>query len=495
MLRFVVEQAAAGRRLARREWLRLGGWGLGALCLPPFGQLATRAALAATSMADESRAKAPHSFAARDGFGRARSVIFVYLSGGLSQLDSWDPKPEAPDTVRSVFAPIATRVPGTYVCEHLPRLAQLADRYTLLRSLSHDDTDHGSATYLTLTGRFHARKSSNPPPSPLDQPTHGAVLTRVRPTERFPATAATLNGPALVPMLPAAGQFAGFLGPRYEPLVVPEPGGPQPLAGLDPLDELPVVRMRERLSLKQELDRARHDWEAEPRLIEASHWYRQAIELLASDTARAAFDLSREPAAVRARYGEHRQGRACLLARRLVEAGVPLVTVIWSPSNRGQDERPDETDAYGWDTHNDIFTALRDRLFPRFDQSLSALLEDLDARGLLDSTLVVAVGEFGRAPTIALEQNFAGSSPGRKHWANAYSALFAGAGVARGAVVGATDRLGGSPVTRRYNPTDLAATLYWALGLDPAIHFTDDLGRTFPLATGAPIAALYGGSA
>jgi hypothetical protein len=221
-------------------------------------------------------------------------------------------------------------------------------------------------------------------------------------------------------------------------------------------------------------------------------WYRQAYDLLAAPRARHAFDLTREPASVRDRYGRYRSGQACLLARRLVEAGVPWVTVVFNRSNRGQDKNPDQSEAYGWDTHNDIFAALKAHLLPRFDQTVSALLLDLEARGLLDTTLVVCVGEFGRAPRVALERNFAGSTPGRKHWAMAYSAVLAGAGVARGGVVGASDRNGAYPSTSPVGPGDLAATMLAALGLEPDGHYTDLSGRPYRIAEGQPIAGLYG---
>jgi hypothetical protein len=215
--------------------------------------------------------------------------------------------------------------------------------------------------------------------------------------------------------------------------------------------------------------------------------------MLSSPQTRQAFDLDAEPAALRDRYGRHRSGQALLLARRLVEAGVPYINVIWNHSNRGQDDHPDDTDLYGWDTHNDIFDSLKERLLPRFDASFSALIEDLDQRGLLAETLVVCMGEFGRAPRVALEPKFAGATPGRKHWPTVYSIALAGAGVQRGAVIGASDRLGGEPITERYGPWDVAATIFHALGIDPAGHYTDPLGRPFPIATGRPIEELYRG--
>jgi hypothetical protein len=420
-------------------------------------------------------------------------VILVFANGGQSQIDMWDPKPSAPLDVRGAFQPISTAVPGVQFCEHMPRVARVADRFTVVRSMSHEDLDHGSAAYLALTGVYHARRSSNPPPSPNDIPTYGAVLRRLQPKSRFVCDAVHVNGPALVPREVGPGQDGGFLGRAFEPLVVGDPSSAAgAIPGMEPLVELPPLRLNNRLSLKQTLDHYAQRLEAHQQALDMTRLYHQAYNMLASPRARQAFDLEAEPAAVRDRYGRHRSGQALLLARRLVEAGVPYINVIWNQTNRGQDVDPEDTDVYGWDTHNDIFDALRDRLLPRFDESFSALIEDLDERGMLDQTLVVCMGEFGRAPRVALEPKFAGATPGRKHWASVYSIVAAGAGVQRGAVVGASDRLGGEPITERYGPWDVAATMYHALGIDPKGHYTDTLGRPYLITTGRPIEAIYG---
>ena len=462
-------------QITRREWLRIGGLGL-----------------LASSVRGGGRSEGAISASSAPGFGRAKSVILVYCSGGQSQLDTWAPKPDAPDGIRGEFAAIPTSVPGTFVCEHMPRLARLADKYTIVRSVSHDDLDHGSASYLALTGRFHPKKSSNPPPSPLDYPTYGAMLKRVRPNPRFPYEAVHVNGPALVPQLPAPGQDGGFLGREYEPLVLGDVNAESvAVPDLAPLPDLNSGRLQSRHSLKALLDDRCAALEADRKLLDMSNLYRQAFELLASPRCRQAFDLSAESPTLRDRYGRHRSGQACLMARRLVEAGVPLVTVVFNHMNRGQDLNTADTDFYGWDTHNDIFEAMKVHLLPRFDASFATLLEDLDERGLLDETLVVCMGEFGRAPRIALEAKFAGTTPGRKHWASVYSVVLAGAGVKRGAVYGASDRIGATPSLDRVEPGDLAATMFSALGINPASHFTDTLGRPFEIATGRPIRGLY----
>ena len=481
-LRFVIDDAISNAGLSRREWLRIGGlsgWGL-----------------AATTGRDGSRVCAAEveSLEPRPpGFGRAKSVIVLYASGGQSQLDTWDPKPDAPEGIRGEFQSIATSLPGVRVCEHMPQLARLADRYTIVRSMAHDDLDHGSATYLSLTGQFHPRKSSNPPPRDEDAPALGAILQRVRPAQRFPYTAVHVNGPLLVPELPSPGQYGGFLGRKFEPLTVGDVSDSAVvLDGLEPQPDLPLVRQTSRTSLLDAIDRTRRQFNSDRNALELSELYRQAHSLLESPQCRHAFDLSQESDRVRDRYGRFRSGQACLLARRLVEAGVPLITVFLNHSARGQDKSPDETDLYGWDTHNDIFYAMREHLLPRFDICFSALLEDLDRRGLLDSTLVVCMGEFGRAPRVALEPNFAGSTPGRKHWASVYSIVMAGAGVKRGHIVGASDRIAAYPETTPLTPGDIAATMFSSLGLDPSSHYTDAGGRPFPLATGKPIGELYG---
>ena len=424
------------------------------------------------------------------GFGRAKSVLVVVASGGQSQLETFDPKPDSPLEVRGQFGAIETTVPGTFLCEHLPRLAKLAHRYAIVKSMSHDDLDHGSALYLTLTGQYHQRLSSNPPPRETDHPFFGSVLEQARPASKFLRTSVLINGSALVPFEPGPGQFAGLLGRRFDSLVIGDVTTGQPaIPGLERLDNVDSKRHALRQQLLQELEQ--HKLPAAQPTIDMQTLYQQAYEMLDRPTARQALDLEAEPPAIRDRYGRHRSGQACLLARRLVEAEVPLVTVMWNHSNRGQDKYPDDAEQFGWDTHNDIFEVLGRSLLPRFDQSFSALLEDLDQRGLLETTLVVCMGEFGRAPVVALESKFAGASPGRKHWSAAYSIVVAGAGVRGGSTIGATDRHAAYPVSTKYSPWDVTATIFHALGIDPASHFFDSLNRPYPISSGQSIATLW----
>src|SRR5262249_48620807 len=467
MFPLLARPSLAGLRPSRRDWLRIGvPAALGALLPEPSPAKSTSCA-------------------------RAKSVIVVFASGGQSQFETWDPKPAAPLAVRGAFASRPTTIPGVRLCEHLPRLAKLADRCTIVRSMTHDDLDHGSACYLALTGQFHPIKSSNPPPRATDFPVLGAVLQRVRPSDRFPHAAFHVNGPLLAPKEPGPGQYGGFLGHGYDPLQLRDVTNRTPLLdGLTIRPEMSTSRLATRRALLDQLDQRGLFVNALP----SAHQdlMRKAYELIDSPRVRDAFDLSKESAQARDRYGRYRGGQACLLARRLVEAGVPWITVFFNHNIRGQDDHPEDADEYGWDTHNDIFTTMREHLLPSFDHSFSALLEDLQARGLLKDTLVVCMGEFGRAPLVAVEKRFKGSSPGRKHWAQCYSIVLAGAGIRPGAVHGASDRHGAYPQSSPVTPGDLSATLFHALGIPADTHFTDLSNRPHRVASGDPVAVLFG---
>ncbi|MCE9529986.1 MAG: DUF1501 domain-containing protein [Planctomycetes bacterium] len=460
--------------LDRREWLRIGG-------LAGMG-LALR---------NPSESASASTF---PGFGKAKSVLVIHAPGGVSQFETWDPKPNAPAEIRGEFGSISTSVPGVRFGEHMPKIAKLADRLTVLRSMTHDDVDHGSATYLALTGVFHQKKSGNPPISPNDHPTYGSVVKRVRPERRIPYTAVHVNAPVLAPSLPSPGQNCGFLGRAFEPLVIGNLAEEHNvLADLNAQPDVSKIRLDSRRKLLATLDDKSRSLARDHSKFDRELLIRQAFDLLASEKLRKAFDLELEPERTRASYGNHRSGLACLMGRRLVEAGVPWVTVFFNHGIRGQDNAPEDTDEYGWDTHNDIFEAMKHHLLPRYDASVSFLLDDLEQRGLLDTTLVVLLTEFGRAPLVAVESKFAGSDPGRKHWASCYSIALAGAGIKRGATYGASDRFGAYPQNNAVTPGDLAATMFEALGINSANHFEDGNGRLYPIATGRPVAGLYRG--
>jgi hypothetical protein len=449
--------------LDRREWLRLSGLlGVG---MTPILANANNAS---------------------PGFGRAKSVLIVFTSGGMSQFETWDPKPDAPKEIRGAFGTIPTTIPGVRFGEHMPKTAAIANQLTILRSMTHDDLDHGSAVYLALTGQFHARKSGNPPVSPKDLPTLGSVLHRIRPSRDLPQSAAYLNGPVLVPDVIGPGQNGGFLGRKYDPFTVRDVTKLGDSIGpMVDQESLSAIRLKDRVDLVQQLDQLRAKFETQ------GQEHSQALALLETKKYRDAFRLEMESEATHQAYGQDRAGQACLLARRLVEAGMPLVLSFFNHTIRGQDTHPETTDEYGWDTHNDVFYSLKTHLLPRFDRTFPVLMEDLKQRGLLDSTLVICMGEFGRAQLVAVEKNFAGSSPGRKHWAMCYSIAMAGAGIQGAKTIGSSDRRGAYPSEQPITPGDLFATIYHALGIDPRSHYEDFVNRGYPIATGQVIKGLW----
>ena len=461
----------------RRAWLRWNGVALGGGLLSLLRQAGA----------------APTEGIRPRGFGRAKSVIIVFASGGQSQIDTWDPKPDAPLEIRGAFDSIETSIPGVRFCEHMPQIAKIADKLCIVRSMAHEDLDHGSSFHLAMTGRYHRQRSSNHPPAATDAPSLGAVLHRVQPSSRFAQTAVNLNGPAEVPLVFGPGQFGGLLGKGYDPLTIGDVSrGDLAIPSLEPRPDLPLARMQSRQALLQSIEQSTPASQRDATWADKQTRYRDAFEMLSLETTARAFDLKQEPAALRARYGRNRSGQACLLARRLVEAGVPLVTVFWNHNNRGQDDDPTNTDTYGWDNHNDIFEGLKQHLLPRFDQSFSALVDDLDQRGMLAETLVICLGEFGRAPLVAAERNFKGTSPGRKHWSSVYSIALAGAGVSRGVTVGGSDARGAYPLSTPFGPWDVTASVFSALGIDPATHYTDPFGRPYAISDGRVMEAVYG---
>jgi hypothetical protein len=432
------------------------------------------------------------------GFGRAKSCILVYLFGGPSHIDIWDMKPNAPPEIRGEFKPIPTNVPGIQITEHLPRLSRLADQYAVIRSLAHGDNAHGSAGHTMLTGR-RPRALGEVGPNADDFPQYGAVLSRLRP------------GPSAVPpfvALPWAittstnivpGQNGGFLGRIGDPFRLEVPAD-QSLTFAPPLTKPPAdisdQRERQRRDLLARL--AQDDLlYRNNTAMQMDALYRRAFDLIDSQAAERAFRLEREPERVRERYGMNVFGQSLLLARRLVEAGVRLVTVYWpdrkDPEAFINNGNKDSVAVPAWDTHGfkvgktPNFPSLRDTLLPALDQSSSALLEDLRARGLLDETLVVWTGEFGRSPKI-------NGDAGRDHYGNVFSAMLAGGGVRGGQVYGASDKQGAFPADNPMSPADFAATLYHCLGLTPEAEIPDRLGRPVRIAEGEPVGALLEGA-
>ena len=471
-------------RLPRRQALRLGA--LGVLGL---------------GLADLLRIEGE---AAADTASRPGSVIYLFQSGGPAQHETFDLKPEAPSAVRGEFNPIDTASPGMQICEHLPMLARRSGKFALLRSFAHASNDHSLGHHIMLTGSEAMPVGFDPNrPTHNDWPSMATVANyhlRARETEVPPAVVL----PHLLihrtgRVIP--GQMAGRMDARFDPMllnVAPDCAGgygacprcfhfenlgfqhkgPSEFAnaGFELPQGVSLPRVSNRAEWLKTVETMRREIDRSAEQGALDRYRGQALALLTNNRTARAFDIHREDPRVLDRYGRHQFGRSLVLARRLVEAGVRMVQV-----NLGNNET--------WDTHQSAWPVLKDKLLPPLDQALSALLDDLDMRGLLERTLIVMGGEFGRTPRISTLPGV--KLPGRDHWGSAQSLFFAGAGVRGGTVVGATDRLGGHPRTQPYHPSDLAATVYQALGLGPNPEYRDRLNRPFAATVGAPIAALF----
>ncbi len=388
--------------------------------------------------------------------GSAKSVLLLWLWGGPAHLDTWDPKPDAPSEFRGPFAPVATKVPGTRICELFPEIAKLADTFTILRSLHTGSNDHGVAGTIGLTGSSSGALNLGGAMLPGGaRPATGSVVARVRgPGAKVPPFM-VVGGKLHQGKKPIIGEGAGPLGAMYDPFRLEY----DPIAGTKiPALQLPADLTPDRLGDRRQLLGAFAGLERRTEQLRAAkaldEYRAQAFEMLLTPAARAMFDLSREPPRVVERYGRTRFGQSCLLARRLVEHGVPFVQVNWSDHVEAEEDSGDG----GWDHHYRNFQLMQDRHAPWLDQTYSALLTDLRERGLLDSTMVIAVGEFGRSPKI-------NDKAGREHWEHCYSALVAGGGVRGGRVIGASDARGEKPRERPLTPADLAATVHHCVGV------------------------------
>jgi hypothetical protein len=446
--------------ITRREALRVGG-------------------LAFTGLAwsDLLRAQQTATGPLRGSARRAKSCIVVFNYGGPSHIDTFDLKPDAPAEIRGEFRPMATRVPGTQICEHLPRLGRLADKYTIIRSVHHRDNDHAIGAYLALTGYSHPRNDVlgiEFPMAPTDLPSMGSVLSKIRPNERPIFTYVTLGDLRHFGHNDSLGQGAGCLGRTYDPFVLPfvtRTAGELEMSSITSVtQEMDAAQLERRRQLLQRASDFTPMREQTADMRNLDRFTRRAFELLSSRATRDAFNVGVEPRQVRESYGPSAFGQNCLLARRLVEAGVPMVT-LYSFGNRD------------WDTHGNNFNELRNKLLPPTDRGLSALLEDLDQRGMLDDTLVIWMGDMGRTPRI-------NNGAGRDHWSFCYSVVLAGGGIRPGMVHGSSDRAAGYPAEHQVSPADIAATIYHCLGIDPRAHVTDQQGRPLVLSAGNPIRAI-----
>ena len=451
--------------ISRRELMRVGSLTLGGLTLPQL--------LAAKEIAQP----APISDKA---FGRAKNVIFLYLAGGPPQHETFDPKPHAPDGIRGPFKPISTNVPGIQFCELLPRTAAMSDKLAICRSMATNDNVHSSSGAWVLTGYKYGGPNARTI-QPSDWPYVGSVVKQLKPSEKLPALTSVWlpDVMRLNENVTPSGQTAGFLGPQWNPEVfVGDPAAlTYEIESLRETDITPVQLGRRQSLLSQLEDRFRR---LDGSFKTYDSFQQQAFDLLTSGKARQAFDIAKEPDAVRDRYGRNRWGQSVLLARRLVEAGVRLVHVHW-PREPGDNA----SDNPLWDTHAQNADRVEDVLCPMFDVGFSALIEDLDQRGILDETLVVSVGEFGRTPKINVKG-------GRDHWGSVFSFAMAGAGISGGQVYGSSDKNGGFPASNRVQPGDLTATMFHLLGVPHQGHFIDAQHRPHRLTGGEPLWTMLG---
>jgi hypothetical protein len=466
----------ASAPMSRRTWLQAGSLSTIGLSLPQL-------------MA--SRADAKPDVAESTSKGTAKSCILLYMLGGPPQQETFDMKPEAPGSARSLFPTIATNIPGMNICGLLPDLARQADRYAIIRSVFHGGNAlfHGAGVHYNLTGFANVPREGEPFLDRRDYPSIGAVLNQLKGQRHgLPASVQlpmwiTQDGPGRE----WAGQNAGFLGKKYDPLVMDygyyklnmdfnnaPASGEASLPGSLPQvytlrDDLRGDRLGKRLDLQQSIGRSQigdgtaltRDW---------TKHQAQALDVLGAAATWKAFAIDAEPTALRARYGDDRFGRSCLVARRLVEAGVTLVTVIFG----------------GWDTHSHHLEHTRDWLLPPLNRAMSALIDDLTDRGLLDSTLVAWTGEFGRTPNIN-----GNAPPGRDHWATVYNTVLAGGGIKGGQVYGKSDKLGAEPVDNPVPVADFVATIYHALGYDTETKVVDLLNRPHHVLPGRPVLELF----
>ncbi len=417
--------------VSRRHFLRIGALGLTGLTLADLLRL---------------RAEA--------GTAKETAVIQVYLGGGLSQVDSYDPKPDAPKEFRGDFQAHATNLPGARLCEYFPGQAKIMDKLALIRSLHHTSSDHGAGAHWVLTGY----PSTDPNPRGNDRPSVGSIVAKMR----------GANQPGVPPYVaiprPPAFTYAGYLGPGFHPFSLDaEPEADAKVKNLDPPVGVSLDRIGDRRALLKTLDGINRKRDASGMMEGMDRFTAEAYAMITGPAARTAFDLTREDPALRDRYGRTRVGQGCLLARRLIEAGVTFVTV-----NDG-----------GWDHHREVFKNCRKKL-PPLDQAISALVTDIHDRGLADRVLVLIWGEFGRTPRV-------NGSSGRDHWPGAFSAVLAGGGIKTGQVLGSTGLKGEAPTERPIRPEDLIRTVYAILGIDPLVEFVNAAGR--------PLAILNQGSA
>jgi hypothetical protein len=418
-----------------------------------------------------------HAHAAEAASTSAKRCIVLYCWGGMSHFESFDPKPAAPKEIRGLFNPIDTATPGITFSEHIPMLAQQTDKLAVIRSIHHTDSAHGRGMYWNMTGhKPPVKRPGNIPPDRADWPSLAAMVSKFRLSPKGVPRSVRLPYPMVDNGTLQAGEYGGWLGAEFDPIVMRTPagtayGGVSRTLGSQVLNlktDLDEKRLSQRRDLMRSLETTpgtKDDFE------NFLHYRELAADMLLSSSVKDAYDLERESQAVRDRYGNHIGGQSMLLARRLTEAGVPIVQVIAAAGdlNGGNGDM--------WDTHSDNFNRLKNRLLPVYDRGVSALLEDLAERGTLDDTLVVLLTDFGRTPRV-------NKGAGRDHYPNAYSVALAGCGIQGGQVYGSSDANGAFPLTKPCSPGDLHATIFQALGISPRAEIHDVLGRPFPVSNG-----------
>jgi Protein of unknown function (DUF1501) len=468
--------------MSRRELLRVGGAGFLGLSLGDV-----------LAIEDLTQSSILRPVPRRNGFGKAKNVILVFLQGGPSHIDIWDPKPDAPSNIRGDFKPIPTSAKGIYLSETMPKLARVMDKATLIRSVSYTPVglfNHTAAIYQMLTGYTPDKVSPSgqlEPPAPNDFPTAGSQITKILPSKSKMLPFVMMPRPLQESNIKGKGGTAGFYGAAYDPyFLYQDPNAKLKLEDLSLRKGISKARMKTRATLLDKVNATMPEIDAATRDTALSKYQARALDLIVSGSARDAFDLEQEPTKLRDRYGRHTFGQSCLLARRLVEAGTRFVQVNWPAVANGNPR----VDAF--DTHAENFGPLKNLHCPKLDAGLSTLLADLDQRGMLDDTLVLAIGEFGRSPKMGVSTSGnSNSAKGRDHWPYCYTGLMAGGGVKRGVVYGESDKTASSPKSKPVHPNELLATVYWALGIDPHMTIYNHLNQPRDLIKSAAVKELF----
>ena len=472
--------------ISRRDILRVGGTAAFGLSLPEMLRLQD------VTAAEGARYGGP-------GFGKAKHVIMLYLQGGPSHLDLWDPKPNVPENVKSVFKPIDTKLPGVQFTENMPKLAAVNDKFTMIRSMSYTPIglfNHTAAIYMMLTGYTADKVSPSgqlEPPSPKDFPNFGCNIIKLRPPTVPMLPYVMMPRPLQESSVIGKAGTAGFLGRAYDPYYLYPSGGDMDMAKMDKINvddlklrkEVPLARLQRRASLREKINAGLGDLEVAVRKYALNEYYDKALGLVLSGRARDAFNLGAEKKEVRERYGKNTFGQSCLLARRLIEAGTRVVEVNWP--------KVANSDNHSWDVHVGLSKRMKTQNSPMLDSGLSTLIADLDERGLLDETLVIAVGEFGRSPKRGVSTSGnSNSNDGRDHWPYCYTAVMAGAGVKRGLVYGKSDKTASAPAENPVHPRELLATIYHSVGINPRTVVHNHLDQPRELVKGTPVLGLFG---